>query len=210
MNDRKTKLLLRCDSFVGGPHLANIEHGQGTFSACKVRVTHGRVPCTFKVNISLVSVENNRRKLTVSEILKDLKQFTIRVLPSTLPHKVRICERNRNGLVAVNGEETNGRDGRDCLELTAPAGSIVTGLFLNVFDESGKLMNADEFKAAEPKVTTSWSGEVRSSCSMHDQVGVRGGGEEGGVTCNAIYEYSQSLCTKLTGDEWRNFWLRQT
>ena len=160
VNDRRTKLHAECEAFVGGPHLANIEQGQGRFSPAKVKLPPGKAPCTVKIKISLVSVDSNRRKLTVSEILKELKQFSIKVLPSTLPHKVLICEGNQNEMMTANGVDKNGREGRDCLELVAPAGSIVKGLFLKVFDESGKLLDADEFKAAEPKVTTSWSGEV--------------------------------------------------
>ena len=164
VSERRTKLYAECEAFVGGPHLANIEHGQGRFSSAKVKLAPGKAPCTVKIKISLVSVDSNRRKLTVSEVLKELKQFSIKVLPSTLPHKVLICEGNHNEMMAANGVDKNGREGRDCLELMAPAGSIVKGLFLKVFDESGKLLNADEFKAAEPKVTTSWSGEVRKEC----------------------------------------------
>ncbi|XP_073245527.1 structural maintenance of chromosomes flexible hinge domain-containing protein 1-like [Porites lutea] len=160
VNDRRTKLHAECEAFVGGPHLATIEQGQGRFSPIKVKLAPGKAPCNVKIKISLVSVENIRRKLTVSESLKELKQFTIKVLPSTLPHKVMICEGNQNELTAANGVAVNGRDGRDCLELMAPAGSMVKGLFLKVFDESGKLLEADEFKAAEPRVTTSWNGEV--------------------------------------------------
>ena len=161
VNDRRTKLHAECEAFVGGPHLATIEQGQGRFSPIKVKLAPGKAPCNVKIKISLVSVENIRRKLTVSESLKELKQFTIKVLPSTLPHKVMICEGNQNELTAANGVAVNGRDGRDCLELMAPAGSMVKGLFLKVFDESGKLLDAEEFKAAEPRVTTSWNGEVK-------------------------------------------------
>lgn len=160
VNDGRTKLHVECEAFLGGPHLANIEHGQGRFSPIKVKLSPGKAPCALKIKISLVSVDSNRRKLTVSEVVRELKQFAIKVLPSTLPHKVVICESSQNEMMAANGLEKNVRDRRDCLELTAPAGSIVNGLFLKVFDESGKVLNADEFKAAEPKVTTSWSGEV--------------------------------------------------
>ena len=161
VNDRRTKLYVECEAFVGGPHLANIEHGQGLFSPAKVKLAPGKAPCTLKVKISLVSVDSNRRKLTVSEVLKELKQFSIKILPSNLPHKVMICEGNQNEMTTANGADKNGRDSRDCLEMVAPAGSIVKGLFLKVFDESGKLLDADKFKASDPKVTTSWSGEVR-------------------------------------------------
>lgn len=160
VSDKKTKLHAECEAFVTGPHLANIEHGQGRFSPMKVKLAPGKAPCTVKVKISLVSVDSNRRKLTVSEVLKELKQFSIKVLPSTLPHKVMICEGNQNEMTTANGVDKNSKEGRDCLELTAPAGSIVKGLFLKVFDESGKLLDDEDFKAAEPKVTTSWSGEV--------------------------------------------------
>ena len=159
VNDRRTKLHAECEAFIGGPHLAAIEQGQGRFSPAKVKLAPGKAPCTVKIKISLVSVDSNRRKLTVSEILKELKQFSIKVLPSTLPHKVIICEGNQNEMMPANGV-ANGRDGRDCLELMAPAGSIVKGLFLKVFDESEKLLDAEEFKTGELKVTTSWSGEV--------------------------------------------------
>ena len=153
------KLYADCDAFTGGPHLANIEHGQGRFLPVKVKLPPGKAPCTVKVKIALVTVDSNRRKLTVSEVLKELKQFNIKVLPSTLPHKVLVCEGNQNELAASNGVES--REGRDCLELMVPAGSIVKGLFLKVFDESGKLLDPEDLKAAEPKVSTTWSGEVR-------------------------------------------------
>ncbi|XP_078348913.1 structural maintenance of chromosomes flexible hinge domain-containing protein 1-like [Oculina patagonica] len=159
VSDRRTKLHAECEAFVGGPHLAGIENGQGRFNPIKVKLPPGKAPCTVKVKISLVSVDSNRRKLTVSEVLKELKQFSIKVLPSTLPHKVLICEGNQNE-ITTNGVDKNSKEGRDCLELTAPAGSIVKGLFLKVFDESGKLLDDEDFKSAEPKVTTSWSGEV--------------------------------------------------
>lgn len=157
VSDKKTKLHAECEAFVTGPHLANIEHGQGRFSPMKVKLAPGKAPCTVKVKISLVSVDSNRRKLTVSEVLKELKQFSIKVLPSTLPHKVMICEGNQNEMTTANGVDKNSKEGRDCLELAAPAGSIVKGLFLKVFDESGKLLDDEDFKAAEPKVTTSWT-----------------------------------------------------
>lgn len=165
VSDRRTKLHAECEAFVGGPHLANIENGQGRFNPVKVKLPPGKAPCTVKVKISLVSVDSNRRKLTVSEVLKELKQFSIKVLSSTLPHKVLICEGNQNE-ITTNGVDKNSKEGRDCLELTAPAGSIVKGLFLKVFDESGKLLDDEDFKSAEPKVTTSWSGEVRQTCCL--------------------------------------------
>lgn len=157
VNDRRTKLHAECEAFVGGPHLANIEHGEGRFSPVKVKLAPGKAPCSMKVKISLVLIDSNRRKITVSEVTKELKQFTIKIVPSNLPHKILICEGNRNELMAANGVDKNGRDGRDCLELMAPAGSIVKGLFLKVFDESGKQLRDDEFKSAKPKITTSWS-----------------------------------------------------
>ena len=163
VNDRRTKLHAECEAFVGGPHLANIEHGEGRFSPVKVKLAPGKAPCSMKVKISLVLIDSNRRKITVSEVTKELKQFTIKIVPSNLPHKILICEGNRNELMAANGVDKNGRDGRDCLELMAPAGSIVKGLFLKVFDESGKQLRDDEFKSAKPKITTSWS-EVRTGC----------------------------------------------
>lgn len=158
VSDKRMKLHADCEAFVGGPHLANIEHGQGRFSAVKVKLSPGKAPCTVKVKISLVTVESNRRKLTVSEVLKELKQFNIKVLPSTLPHRVLVCEGNQNGLTVTNGVEP--RERRDCLELTVPAGSIIKGLFLKVFDESGKLLDSEGLKYLDLRVTTTWSGEV--------------------------------------------------
>ncbi|KAK2571643.1 Structural maintenance of chromosomes flexible hinge domain-containing protein 1 [Acropora cervicornis] len=160
VSDRRTKLHAECEAFVGGPQLANIEHGQGRFPPIKVKLAPGKAPCTVKIKISLVSVDSVRRKMTVSEVVRELKQFPIKILPSTLPHKVLICEGNDNELAPANGLDKNGRDGRDCLELMAPAGSIVKGLFLKVFDESGRELLAEDFKASEPRITTSWSGEV--------------------------------------------------
>ncbi|XP_015762340.1 PREDICTED: structural maintenance of chromosomes flexible hinge domain-containing protein 1-like [Acropora digitifera] len=160
VSDRRTKLHAECEAFVGGPQLANIEHGQGRFPPIKVKLAPGKAPCTVKIKISLVSVDSVRRKITVSEVVRELKQFPIKILPSTLPHKVLICEGNENELAPANGLDKNGRDGRDCLELMAPAGSIVKGLFLKVFDESGRELSAEDFKASEPRITTSWSGEV--------------------------------------------------
>ena len=166
VSDKRMKLHADCEAFVGGPHLANIEHGQGRFSAVKVKLPPGKAPCTVKVKISLVTVESNRRKLTVSEVLKELKQFNIKVLPSTLPHRVLVCEGNQNGLTVTNGVEP--RERRDCLELTVPAGSIIKGLFLKVFDESGKLLDSEGLKYLDLRVTTTWSGEVRQECYLEN------------------------------------------
>ena len=165
--DKRVRLHADCEGFHQGPHLAHIERGQACFGPIKVKIPLGSSPCTLKVKLSFVTVENNRRKSVVCEVLKELNQFSIKVLPSTFPHKVCICDKNRNGSDSLNGVATNGVghsqvNDRKCLEMSAPAGAILTDLFLEVFDESGRLLSPEELQAADPKVTTSWSGEVRN------------------------------------------------
>lgn len=64
-------------------------------------------------------------------------------------------------MMMVNGVDKNFKEGRDCLELMVFVGFIVKGLFLKVFDESGKFLDDEDFKVVEFKVIISWSGEVK-------------------------------------------------
>ena len=113
----------------------------------------GKLPCNVKVKISLVMVESNRRKLSVSQTIRELSQFTIKVIPSSLPHKIQICKSSQDGMMNGTGREGN-------LELAAKAGSILKGLVMKAFNESGRLLSEVELKNAQIMVTTSWSGEV--------------------------------------------------
>lgn len=119
----------------------------------------------MKVKILLVLIDSNWCKIIVSEVIKELKQFIIKIVFSNLLYKILICEGNRNEFMVVNGVDKNGCDGRDCLELMVFVGFIVKGLFLKVFDESGKQLWDDEFKFVKLKIIISWS-EVRIGCQI--------------------------------------------
>lgn len=125
------------------------------------QVASGQSPCTKKVKISLVTVDVVRRKQVITEIIKELNHFTIKVLPSGLPHRVQIC----HGVAETNGDVMNGnsrsRDSRrDCLELSAPAGSVLKELYLKAYDESGMCLSDSDLRKANPTIMTSWNGEV--------------------------------------------------
>ena len=139
------------------------------YSLCFVpmlQVVSDQSPCTKKVKISLVTVDLFRRKQVISETIKELNHFTIKVLPSGLPHRIQIC----HGSPETNGDVMNGstrsRDSRrDCLELSAPAGSVLKGLYLKAYDESGMCLSDNDLRKAHPTVMTSWNGEVCRMCN---------------------------------------------
>lgn len=125
-----------------------------------LQVASGQAPCSKKVKISLVNVEYVRRKQIIQETLKELNNFTIKILPSGLPHTIQICHSTHNETNGMNGNGSDSDSNRECLELSAPAGSIVKGLYLKAFDESGRSLSVTELRNAEPRIQTSWSGEV--------------------------------------------------
>ena len=153
--DRRLRLCAECDVFAKGLQFASVEQGQGVFAPIKIKAVSGSVPCSAAVKISLVVVEVNRRKTSVSETVRQLSKFSISVLPSSLPHKISVLGANQSG-------RQNGRcqEGKERLELVAKAGSILKGLRLDAFDEADKPIAAEELINMQPKVTTSWSGEV--------------------------------------------------
>ena len=102
-----------------------------------------------------------RRKQVILETVKELIHFTIKILPSGLPHRIQICHgKDQANGTAMNGNNNNADQRRECLELSIPAGSILKGLYLKAFDESGRCLTVSELRKAEPKIQTSWSGEV--------------------------------------------------
>lgn len=88
------KFYVDCEVFVGGLYFVNIEYGQGRFFVVKVKFFFGKVLCIVKVKILFVIVESNRCKFIVSEVLKELKQFNIKVFLSILFYRVLVCEGN--------------------------------------------------------------------------------------------------------------------
>ncbi|XP_032236995.2 structural maintenance of chromosomes flexible hinge domain-containing protein 1-like isoform X1 [Nematostella vectensis] len=166
--EKKHRLRADSEAFAPGLHICGVDQGFGTFQPIKILVSSGRAPCSVKVKISLVTVETVRRKQVIGEVLKELSQFTVKVLPSGLPHRIKILHGDeakkgmRNG--TANGRnglrDHSGDTGRECLELSAPAGSMLTGLRLCAFDESGRQLSEEELRETGPQVSTSWSGEV--------------------------------------------------